>query len=579
MAVTVGDAVVYYRGDNTDAIKKMDDTEKRSRGWASRIGKTVKYAMLGATLAVVGAGAALTKMAFDAMPLEGIQKAFDGITGGAKDTLLALRKGSLGMVKDAELMRNYNEAAQLVGKSFADQLPDAMKYLGKVSAATGQDMGYMMDSITKGVGRMSPMILDNLGIQVDLNEANEVYAKELGKSVAEMTKQEKQTGLMNQVMEKLAENTKDMPDITENAATKWAQLKTVFGNVKDEIGLALLPALTSVLSTLAEQAPLAIDKAKAAFGELRDLFAEKGLLGGLQELGSRFWDWLTGEHGAINAGLFIIQHRFIPQLVHALNQAWPLVRDTLALWGTQFWDWLTGEHGAIKQTSEKLAELSTEFSKWVHGPQAQESMKNVGSEIGKAVGNGIKWLFSQEGGGSDELMGEVGESLLDAAQRNLDSFFEIGATIEAYMIVGFIEALTGKKVADETSQKIKDVLKLIVKMTNPASIGIELFKGIWEPFKNAWDAAIGMFKGEGISYNLRDIVPFQGAGLLPSMATGGTVPGSPGTAVPIIAHGGERVIPYGEEEEPRQTSIYITTLNLQGVQDVSSFLAELEALT
>lgn len=579
MTVTVGDAVVYYRGDNTDAIKSMDDTEQRSRGWASRVGGIVKTGMIAGTVAVVGLGAGLAKLAFDAMPLEGIQKAFDGITGGAKDTMLALRKGSLGMVKDADLMRNYNEAAQLVGKSFADQLPDAMKYLSKVSAATGQDMGYMMDSITKGVGRMSPMILDNLGIQVDLVSANEVYAKTLGKTTDELTKTEKQTALMNQVMEKLAENTKDMPDVTENAATKWAQLQAVFGNVKDEIGLALLPTLTSVLGTLAEQAPIAIDKAKAAFGELKDIFAEKGFLGGLQELGSRFWDWLAGEHGVINAGVFLIQHRFAPQISFAFSQAWPVIRDTLATWGTDFWDWLTGENGAISQASTKLNELSIAFAEWVAGPEAQEAMKGIGSEIGKALGNGVKWIFSPEGGESDAVMGDVGKNLLDAAQRNLDSFFEIGATIEAYMITGFIEALTGKKVAEDTSQKIKDVLKLIVKMTNPASIGIELFKGIWEPFQNAWNAAFAFLKGEPISYNLAEIAPFQGAGLIPSMAAGGTVPGAPGQPVPIMAHGQERIIPYDQEEETRETRIYITTLNLMGVQNVSSFLAELEALT
>jgi len=603
MTVTVGDAVVYYRGDNTDAIKSMDDTEQRSRGWASRVGGIVKTGMIAGTVAVVGLGAGLAKLAFDAMPLEGIQKAFDGITGGAKDTMLALRKGSLSMVKDADLMRNYNEAAQLVGKSFADQLPDAMKYLSKVSAATGQDMGYMMDSITKGVGRMSPMILDNLGIQVDLVSANEVYAKTLGKTTDELTKTEKQTALMNQVMEKLAENTKDMPDVTENAATKWAQLTTKFGNLKDMIGLGVLPIFTTVVTFISDTMlptierigsffytaisggeifedfftglPEAVEKPLVNLWEALTVFRREGL-GGLAE---HFWEWLTGEHGVINAGVFLIQHRFAPQISFAFSQAWPVIRDTLATWGTDFWDWLTGENGAISQASTKLNELSIAFAEWVAGPEAQEAMKGIGSEIGKALGNGVKWIFSPEGGESDAVMGDVGKNLLDAAQRNLDSFFEIGATIEAYMITGFIEALTGKAVADETAQKIKDVLKLIVKMTNPASIGIELFKGIWEPFQNAWNAAFAFLKGEPISYNLAEIAPFQGAGLIPSMAAGGTVPGPPGAAVPIMAHGQERIIPYDQEEETRETRIYITTLNLMGVQNVSSFLAELEALT
>ena len=32
------------------------------------------------------------------------------------------------------------------------------------AAATGQDVGFMLDSLVKGIGRGSPMILDNLGL-------------------------------------------------------------------------------------------------------------------------------------------------------------------------------------------------------------------------------------------------------------------------------------------------------------------------------------------------------------------------------------------------------------------------------
>jgi len=549
VSVTVGDAVVYYRGDNTDAIRKMDDTEKRSRGWASRVGGIVKTGMMAGTVAVVGLGAAMTKLAFDAMPLEGIQKAFDGITGGAEDTLLALRKGSLGMVKDAELMRNYNEAAQLVGKSFADELPEAMKYLGKVSAATGQDMGYLMDSLTKGVGRLSPVILDNLQIQVSAAEANEAYAVTLGKSVEEMTKSEKQTAMMNQVMEKLAENTKDMPDITENAATKWAQLKTVFGNVKDEIGLALLPALTSVLGTLAEQAPIAIDKAKAAFGELRDLFAEKGFLGGLQELGSRFWDWLTGEHGAINAGVFLIQHRFAPQIAHAFSQAWPVIWKEISTWPGKFWEWLTApETGALAKASTELGALVTTITTW--STDSSGALKEAGDKIGQLIVDGIVALFGKTETGESAILAFL--EALTVALLTLDvAIAKAGADI-GLGIAGKIAEAVGGPAAK----------KLIVDKLG------EMLKGL------AVDVALGPF---GPLIRATNVVP--GYGLLPNMASGGTVPGAPGTAVPIMAHGQERVIPYDQEEEPRETRIYITTLNLQGVQDVSSFLAELEALT
>jgi len=205
-----------------------------------------------ATAAVTGLGVAMGKLALDALPLEGVRDAFQGISDDSDVMLAALREGSLGMVRDTELMKSYNLAAQLVGKTFADELPSAMGYLTKVAAATGQDMGYMMDSLVRGVGRLSPMILDNLGIQVDLTKAYEDYAATLGKSSDELTKAEQQAALMAQVMDLLAENTAAMPEVAGTARQRWAALGVTFKNIKDDIGLALIPALEAIMKPIAE---------------------------------------------------------------------------------------------------------------------------------------------------------------------------------------------------------------------------------------------------------------------------------------------------------------------------------------
>lgn len=203
------------------------------------------------TAAVTGLGAACAKLAIDALPLQGIRDSFRGITDDADATLAALREGSLGMVRDAELMKSYNLAAQLVGKTFADQLPEAMKYTSKVAMATGQDQAYMIDSLVKGVGRLSPMILDNLGIQVQLSDATERAAEMFGVEAEALTKAQIQAGMMDVVLEKLRENTKDMPEVSE-AQRLWASLGVTLGNLKDEVGLALIPTLLRLLKPLGE---------------------------------------------------------------------------------------------------------------------------------------------------------------------------------------------------------------------------------------------------------------------------------------------------------------------------------------
>ncbi|CUS05402.2 membrane protein of unknown function [Candidatus Promineifilum breve] len=201
-----------------------------------------------ATGAVVGLGAAVVGLAQDAAALPGLTSAFGELTstmeGGSAGMIAALQDSSGGLITNTELMRSFNTAAALVGNDFAEVLPDAMGYLSKVSAATGQDMGFMLDSLVKGVGRLSPMILDNLGIQVNLTEANEIYAKSVGKSADELTKAEQQTALMNQVMEKLAANTEGMDGMSD----PFKAFQVTLQNVKDEIGAKLLPAITPLMN-------------------------------------------------------------------------------------------------------------------------------------------------------------------------------------------------------------------------------------------------------------------------------------------------------------------------------------------
>ena len=252
----LGKAVIPIRATMEDLDADLAGAQGRVRTMLGGVGRVAGIA----TAAIVGGGiaaaGALGNLAAQAAPLEGVQNAFAGITGDAEGMLASLQEGSMGMATNADLMESYNSAAQLVGKTFADQLPDAMGFLGKVAAATGDDMGFMIDSLVKGVGRLSPQILDNLGIQVNLAQATENAAQTYGVEADALSKAQIQAGMMNVTLAALAENTAAMPDITDNAATKMAQLETTMTNLKDTAGLALLPVfteITGILGTLVEE--------------------------------------------------------------------------------------------------------------------------------------------------------------------------------------------------------------------------------------------------------------------------------------------------------------------------------------
>jgi len=225
---------------NAGLGKMTKATESTSKSTTAALGQIGSFmtGILGAQVVRAAAGY-VKEMVGMATSIPPISEAFRGLGGSIEE----MREGSMGMIADVDLMKSFNTAASLVSEDFAKKLPDAMGYLTKVSASTGESMTYMMDSIVRGVGRMSPMILDNLGIQVDLASANKAYAAELGITVKEMTKTQKQTGLMNQVMEKLAFNTAKMPDVAGTAAAQMASFGVTMDNIKAIVGQALLPVL------------------------------------------------------------------------------------------------------------------------------------------------------------------------------------------------------------------------------------------------------------------------------------------------------------------------------------------------
>lgn len=73
--------------------------------------------------------------------------------------------------------------------------------IARVSAiATGTSVAQAFDDIATGIGRASPLILDNLGIVVKLGPAYEAMADSLGKSTTELTAAEQKQALLNEVL-------------------------------------------------------------------------------------------------------------------------------------------------------------------------------------------------------------------------------------------------------------------------------------------------------------------------------------------------------------------------------------------
>jgi len=239
------------------ALDKTKGVFSKLGGTMAKLGKTLlKGFAIGGVAAAAGI-AALTagvgKLIAIGAKVGPIQDAFKKMAGVSyKKVLDEFDEMGRGMISHTDAMMAYNSAIGLISKDFADKLPKAMNLLGKVSAATGEDIGYLMNSLVTGVGRLSPMILDNLKIQVKLTDAYDEYAKEIGKSVGELTKQEQQMAINAMTMAKLEEKYGDLA-VAEDPFKKFS---TSLANIKDDFAVSisgtLLPGINALMDMFAK---------------------------------------------------------------------------------------------------------------------------------------------------------------------------------------------------------------------------------------------------------------------------------------------------------------------------------------
>lgn len=117
---------------------------------------------------------------------------------GADSMLESLKRASAGMVVEADLITAAGKA--MLMNIPAGEITKLMEIAAATSKTTGQTITEAFSDITLGVARQSKMILDNLGIIVDVDKANQDYAKTLGKTAEALTDTEKRQAFMNSVM-------------------------------------------------------------------------------------------------------------------------------------------------------------------------------------------------------------------------------------------------------------------------------------------------------------------------------------------------------------------------------------------
>ena len=179
-----------------------------------------------------------TKEAGDAM-----DRLAKNLNLNSKDILSGLQNASKWTVANYDLILAANKAMSLgVAKNTND-----FTTLMEIARTKAKNMGITTTQAYNDIVTGLAMILDNLGIVVNSTEANEEYAKSIGKTVSQLTDAEKKQALINKVVADGRKEMQAMGDIELTTAEKKAKLTAQIENMKDRIGSALIPIVQKLM--------------------------------------------------------------------------------------------------------------------------------------------------------------------------------------------------------------------------------------------------------------------------------------------------------------------------------------------
>jgi hypothetical protein len=277
----------------------MEDVGKKGTKSAFNI----KDAMKGVTAALGAAGiaAAVFKKAMD-FAQQGAQlqrlesagdKMADSFGQNMDDLVESIQRATNGAIPEFEAMGLANRAL-LLGVA---ETPEQFTKLATAAAALGQAMGRTsseaMTDIVTGIGRMSPLILDNLGIMTRGGKVFDEYAASVGKTADQLTDTERKQVLLNAALQSAAPLLSRDGKLVADNATSWEILSATMKDATDNAKIWLADGLTPILSgfiavnAAADEQTMRLVEGAATFEEYE--LAMRGSSAGMQIFG----DWLN----------------------------------------------------------------------------------------------------------------------------------------------------------------------------------------------------------------------------------------------------------------------------------------------
>ena len=249
----LGEAAVKYSRLKTSAREFAETTKAKIQEASAAINEH-QGAILGIGAALTGAGylgynyyAAGTK---DLGNYEDAYATFvKNVGANSEDLIRQMQEASAGTVTETQIILNANRA--MVMDIPYDYLPRMMEVSRASARAMGQDINYMFDSIVTGSARESPLILDNLGIQMNqLTEYEKEWAKARGFNANALTAEQQRQVFLNYVMENSAAILQKVDLSQESLNEQTARSQVAWEEFRRELTAGARPAIAGILDTI-----------------------------------------------------------------------------------------------------------------------------------------------------------------------------------------------------------------------------------------------------------------------------------------------------------------------------------------
>lgn len=184
----------------------------------------------------------------------GFQAITNAVNVNAEALLTNLHDAVGGTVSDMELLTIVNQTligtSKEFGHAFGVALPELMKIAKASAEATGRDVIAVYDQITESIRRGQARGLQAAGVIIDQKVAFDQYAQSIGKTTAELTKQDQEMALLQATLKAGKQTLDTLGQSAESNADKQEKMGVTMTNLFDKLSETVQPIFGVILDAL-----------------------------------------------------------------------------------------------------------------------------------------------------------------------------------------------------------------------------------------------------------------------------------------------------------------------------------------